>query len=138
MSTARVLAVIAAGGGLGSAARYGTGVAWPATPAGFDWPTFMANGVGCALIGVLMVLVTEVRAGHPLLRPFLGTGVLGGFTTFSTYAVGVATLLQAGRPVVAAGYLLGTAVSALAATWLGMTATRLALSPILEYAGQEA
>lgn len=129
---------VAAGGGLGSVGRYGIGLAWPASPAGFDWPTFTANAVGCGLIGVLMVLVTEVRAGHPLLRPFLGTGVLGGFTTFSTYAVGVTSLVAVGRPLLAAGYLFGTVAGALAATWLGMAATRLALAPALEYAGQEA
>jgi CrcB protein len=138
VSTTRVLAAVAVGGALGSTARYGLGLAWPASPTGFDWPTFTANAVGCGLLGVLMVLVTEVRAGHPLLRPFLGTGVLGGFTTFSTYAVGVTTLLQAGRPALAAGYLVGTVTGALAATWLGIAATRLALAPVLAYAGQEA
>jgi CrcB protein len=138
MSPTRVLAAVAVGGAFGSAARYGVGVAWPASPTGFDWPTFTVNAAGCALIGVLMVLVTEARAGHPLLRPFLGTGVLGGFTTFSTYAVGVITLLDAGRPALAAGYLVGTVTAALAATWLGMAAARLALAPVLEYAGQEA
>ncbi|HEX2419350.1 MAG TPA: CrcB family protein [Micromonosporaceae bacterium] len=138
MSTARVLAAVAAGGALGSAARYGIGLVWPATPGGFDWPTFTANAIGCGLIGVLMVLVTEVQVGHPLLRPFLGTGVLGGFTTFSTYAVGVTSLVGAGQPMVAAGYLVGTVVTAMVATWCGMTATRLVLAPTAEYAGQEA
>lgn len=138
MTPTPVLAAVALGGAFGSAARYGVGVAWPASPTGFDWPTFTVNAVGCGLIGVLMVLVTEARAGHPLLRPFLGTGVLGGFTTFSTYAVGASTLLQAGRPGLAAGYLIGTVAAALAATWLGMAATRLALAPVLRYVGQEA
>lgn len=138
MSPTRVLTAVAVGGAIGSAARYGLGAAWPASPTGFDWPTIVANALGCGLIGVLMVLVTEARVGHPLLRPFLGTGVLGGFTTFSTYAVGVTALLQAGRPALAAGYLVGTVLSALAATWLGMATTRLALAPVLRYAGQEA
>jgi CrcB protein len=137
MSQARVLATVAAGGALGSAARYGISVTWPAAPGGFDWPTFTANAAGCALIGVLMMVVTEVRAGHPL-RPFLGTGVLGGFTTFSTYAVGVTTLVQAGRPTLAVGYLAGTVATALIAVWLGATAARFVLSPALRYAGQQA
>ncbi len=121
MSTPRILLAIAAGGGLGAVVRYGIGLAWPAPAAGFDWATFTINTLGCALIGVLMVLI-EAWAGHPLLRPFLGVGVLGGFTTFSTYAVGVDRL--AGRPVVAAGYLAGTVVAALAATWLGVVTAR--------------
>jgi CrcB protein len=119
VSTRRILLAIAAGGGLGTVARYSLGLAWPSH--GFDWVTFTINTVGCALIGVLMVLI-EAWAGHPLLRPFLGVGVLGGFTTFSTYAVGVDRL--AGRPVVAAGYLAGTVVAALAATWLGVVTAR--------------
>ncbi len=138
MTPTRVLAAVAVGGALGSAARYGVGVTWPASPTGFDWPTFTVNTVGCGLIGVLMVLVTEARVGHPLLRPFLGTGVLGGFTTFSTYAVGVLALLETGQPTLAAGYLIGTVLGALAATWLGMAAARLALAPVLRYVGQEA
>ena len=45
--------------------------------------------MGCAVIGVFMVLITDVWTAHPLVRPFFGTGVLGGFTTFSTYATDV-------------------------------------------------
>ena len=44
----------------------------------------MVNTSGCLLIGVLMVLIVEARQGHRLVRPFLGVGVLGGYTTFST------------------------------------------------------
>ena len=52
---------------------------------------------GLRLIGVLMVLVTDVFMGLPLLRPFVGVGILGGFTTFSTYANEVRGLLRARR-----------------------------------------
>ncbi|WP_261988702.1 fluoride efflux transporter FluC, partial [Streptomyces sp. wa22] len=53
----------------------------------FPWAVFAVNVTGCALIGVLMVLLAERgTVTHPLVRPFLGVGVLGGFTTFSTYA----------------------------------------------------
>ncbi|MQA27605.1 MAG: chromosome condensation protein CrcB [Micromonosporaceae bacterium] len=121
---AQVLAVIAAGGGLGATARHGMTLAWPTAAGGFPWATFAANALGCALIGVLMVLITEVWAGHRLLRPFLGIGVLGGFTTFSTYAVAVRDLAAAGRPALAGAYLAGTVVAALVATWLGAVAAR--------------
>src|SRR5206468_23399 len=57
------------------------------------------NVLGCGLIGVLMVLVGELWTGRRLLRPFLGTGVLGGFTTFSTYAVDLQHLFTTDRAV---------------------------------------
>src|SRR5262249_44281722 len=94
---APVVAVVAVGGALGACARYALTLAWP-TPAGtFPWATFWTNVVGCAVIGVFMVLITEVWAAHRLVRPFFGTGVLGGFTTFSTYAVDTRRLVDAGR-----------------------------------------
>ncbi|MCT7357253.1 fluoride efflux transporter CrcB, partial [Streptomyces sp. 15-116A] len=115
------------GGGAGAAARYAAGLHWPTPPSGFPWTTFWVNIIGCALIGVLMVLVTEARRAHPLVRPFLGTGVLGGFTTFSTYAVDVAQLLDRGRPGTALAYLAATPLTALAAVWLATRVTRCVL-----------
>lgn len=119
-----VLAVIAAGGVLGAEARYGVARLLPHTPADFPWATLVVNALGCLSIGVLMVVVTEVTRPHRLARPFLGVGVLGGFTTFSTYTVDVQRLLLAARPGIALGYLLGTLAAALVAVWLGATATR--------------
>jgi CrcB protein len=119
-----VVAAVAAGGGLGSAARYAAALRWPAPPDGVPWATFGVNVSGCALIGVLLVLLTEVRAGHPLLRPFLGTGVLGGYTTFSAYGLDVRALAEAGRAGAAAAYAAGTLAGALAAVWLAAGATR--------------
>ncbi|HEV7652777.1 MAG TPA: CrcB family protein [Actinophytocola sp.] len=96
-----VLGVVALGGGLGALARYGLTVLLPTPPGGFPWATFLVNVLGCLLIGVLMVPVTEVHAAHRLVRPFLGVGVLGGFTTFSTYALEVHSLLRPGSVGVA-------------------------------------
>jgi CrcB protein len=121
---ARVLGVIAAGGVAGSLARYGLARAWPTPAGGVGWATFGTNVAGCLLIGVLMVLVTEVWAAHRLLRPFLGTGLLGGFTTFSAYAEQSRAMLAAGRAAVAFGYLAGTLVAALCAVQLGVVTTR--------------
>ena len=119
-----VLAVVSAGGVLGALARYGIGHAWPTPPGGFPWATFVINVTGCLLIGTLMVLVTDVFAAHHLVRPFLGVGVLGGYTTFSTYAVEIRNLIVAGAPGAAAFYLLATLAAALAAVLAGMTAAR--------------
>jgi CrcB protein len=120
----RVLAAIAAGGALGAAARYGALLAWPAAKDGFPWATFAVNAIGCALIGVLMVLVAELGSAHPLVRPFLGTGVLGGFTTFSTYAVEVSELLTREEAGTALAYAAGTLGTALGAVWGSAALTR--------------
>ncbi|WP_328299595.1 CrcB family protein [Streptomyces sp. NBC_00435] len=123
-----VLAAVAAGGAAGAAARYGVALLWPAAPGSFPWGTFWVNVAGCALIGVLMVLVGEGgRSAHPLVRPFLGVGVLGGFTTFSTYAVDFARLLDAGEAGTALAYAGLTVAAALGAVWAAARLTRRAV-----------
>jgi fluoride exporter len=122
-----VLAAISLGGGVGALARYGIGYAFPAAPRGFPWATFGINVTGCLLIGVLMVLVTDVWGGQRLIRPFVGAGVLGGFTTFSTYVVDIQRLVDNGAAGVALGYLAATVLAALAAVYAGITLTRLAV-----------
>ncbi|MET8990498.1 CrcB family protein [Nonomuraea wenchangensis] len=119
-----VLAAIAAGGALGALARHGLQSALPAPPDGFPWATFWVNVSGCLLIGVLMVVITEVRPAHRLVRPFLGVGVLGGYTTFSTYVADVRRVVEAGAPVVGLAYLAATMAVALAAVAAGMWLTR--------------
>jgi CrcB protein len=121
---ATVLATIAAGGATGAAARYLIGATWP-TPAGaFPASTLAVNLLGCALIGVLMVLITEVWSRQRLIRPFLGTGVLGGFTTFSTYTVDIQQLVAGAHVDTALLYLSLTPIGALLAVWVTATATR--------------
>ncbi|MEU9025961.1 CrcB family protein [Streptomyces sp. NPDC048383] len=120
-----VLAAVAAGGVLGACARYGAALLWPAGPTAFPWTTLGINVLGCALIGVLMAAIAEDgRTAHPLLRPFAGTGVLGGFTTFSAYALDVSRLLDADEAGVALAYAALTVVGALAAVLAGATLTR--------------
>ncbi|MBD0709814.1 MULTISPECIES: fluoride efflux transporter CrcB [unclassified Streptomyces] len=117
--------VIAAGGVLGATARYAASLVWPTATDAFPWTTFTVNAAGCALLGVLMVLLTEtMTAPHPLLRPFLGTGFCGGFTTFSTYGLDTQRLLAHGESGRAVLYLGGTLVTALLAVAAGVTATR--------------
>lgn len=129
-----VLAVIAVGGGLGALARYWISLALPTGVGQFPWATFITNALGCLLIGVLMVLITERWTVHRLTRPFFGVGVLGGFTTFSTYAVEARGLLQPGTVGLAFAYLAGTFVSAMVAVVAGVSVTRAVLRarPALE------
>jgi CrcB protein len=119
-----VLAVVAAGGALGAVARYGLELLWPHPAGAFPWVTLLINVTGCAALGAIMELLADLTAPHRLARPFLGTGLLGGFTTFSAYAVETRQLLAAGRPAVAAAYVVGTLVAALAGVWGGMMGVR--------------
>jgi CrcB protein len=119
-----ILGVISAGGVLGACVRHALALAWPHPPGGYPWATFVTNVSGCLLIGVLLVLVSEVWSAHRLLRPFLGVGVLGGYTTFSTYTVEVERLVAVGAARTALLYMGGTALAALAAVYLGITMTR--------------
>ncbi|MDQ4092557.1 MAG: fluoride efflux transporter CrcB [Actinomycetota bacterium] len=121
---APVLAVVALGGALGASARYGVSV-WLPSPAGtFPWSTFTINVSGCLLIGVLMVLISEVWSAHRLLRPLLDPGVLGGYTTFSTYTVDAPVLFDGGHTGFGLIYLGVTLVCALVAVWVGALLTR--------------
>ncbi|HEY8472668.1 MAG TPA: CrcB family protein [Natronosporangium sp.] len=117
---------VALGGVLGAAARYGVGLAWPAPPDSFPWATFTVNVTGCALIGVLMG-VLELIDAHPLIRPFAGTGILGGYTTFSSYAIDIERLVAAGAPRTGLLYLVATPLAAIAAVWVTAVLTRAAV-----------
>ena len=119
-----VLSVISLGGGLGSSARYGVSMLLPAEPGEFPWATLLVNVLGCSLMGIAMVLITEVWSTHRLLRPCRGVGVLGGFTTFSTYAGEVHQQLMSGNAAVAFGYLVGTVLGALLAVLAGVRCAR--------------
>lgn len=120
-----VVGAVALGGAIGAVVRWAISSAWPTAPGTFPWSIFVVNVVGCLAIGILLVLLTEV-AGRPhrLARPFFGTGVLGGFTTFSTYAVDAERLLAAGQVPVALAYLFGTLAAALLAAQAGVSLTR--------------
>ncbi|MEU6764995.1 fluoride efflux transporter CrcB [Streptomyces sp. NPDC046853] len=123
-----MLAAIAAGGALGACARYGATLIWPTAPTAFPWTTFWINVTGCAAMGILMVLITERLTVHPLTRPFLGTGVLGGYTTFSTATLDTRHLLDHGRPAAGLLYAAATLLAAVAAVWAAAAATRLAVT----------
>ncbi len=89
----KAMLLVALGGAVGSVARYalarGVAARWP--EATLPWATSAVNVVGCLALGVLVARVPEGRAE---LRVLLGTGVLGGFTTMSTFGVETATLLR--------------------------------------------
>ena len=119
-----VLPVIALGGLLGAAARHALELLWAAAPGGWPWATLVTNASGCLLIGVLMVQVVEVGRAHPLLRPFVGVGLLGGYTTFSTYAVQTRTLWSQDHHGGSVLYLLLTPALAVVSVIVGVVVAR--------------
>ena len=112
------LLAVAAGGVLGAEARHGLTLALPGHAGRFPWSTLSINLTGSLLIGVLMAWLGRQATPRPLLRLFLGVGILGGYTTYSTFAVDVQQLVQAHRPATALGYLAATVLGCAAAVWL--------------------
>ena len=118
-----VVAVVALGGAAGALLRYALGTAFPDPSAGFPWTVLTINVVGSLVLALLPALAVVRR--RELLPPMLGPGLLGGFTTLSTYAEQGRALLADGRTGLATTYLLGTLVACLAAVALGTHLTRL-------------
>lgn len=122
-----VVAAVAVGGAAGAVARYGAERLWPTGASAFPWTILLVNTVGCFLMGVLMVTLKLRFPGAPrLISPLLGTGVLGGFTSFSHYTDNVRQLFENHQPGYAAGCLVLTVVAALAAVTAGAFATHFA------------
>jgi CrcB protein len=134
-----VTAVVSLGGGLGSIARYGLARAWTTPPGGVPWATLTTNVTGSLALGLLMVYVNEVWPPSRLRRPFLGVGVLGGFTTFSTYTNETRALLADGHLALAAAYALAGLAAGLVAVWAGAAlARRLRRLPVRRRPGRGA
>ncbi len=121
------VAVVALGGALGGLARYAIDQLVPWQPTQIPWATLTVNILGCAAIGVLLVLLTEGPSTRWWLRPLLAVGLLGGFTTFSALAVEVVQLADHGALVRAGGYVLVSLVVGLLAVWLSTSLTRRAV-----------
>ena len=119
-----MLAVIAVGGGLGSLARYGAGQWIEDRPRGFPLATFLVNVSGCLLLGVLMVFVADVWRPGRYARPFVGIGLLGGFTTYSTMMLDVRGLGAGAEWATAALYLVASVLLGLVGVWVAMMGTR--------------
>jgi CrcB protein len=118
-----LLLACSAGGVLGAWARCAIGRALPHPAGGFPWSTVLINVSGCLLIGALMVVLLELTTPHRLARPFLGVGLLGGYTTYSTFAVDAERLLLAHRAGLALGYVAATVVGGALAVWLSTSVT---------------
>ncbi len=116
---------IAVGGAIGSVARYGMTVyADDLFGREFPYGIFLTNILGSVVIGVCFVLIVERALVSELWRSILMVGFLGGFTTFSTFSIQSLELLQSGRLLDAAGYILGSVVLSILGCWIGIMGTR--------------
>jgi CrcB protein len=110
---ASALAAVAVGGVIGSLGRYAVGLLLPHAAGEFPWATLLVNVSGAFAMGLLVAFLVDRPGVHHLARPFLGVGVLGGWTTFSALAVDVVQLgaadeVQVAIAYVAATFLVGT------------------------------
>ncbi|GAA1893338.1 fluoride efflux transporter FluC [Lapillicoccus jejuensis] len=120
-----VAGVVALGGVVGSLGRWGVALGLPTAHHGLPWATLLVNVSGSLALGLLLGLLGRLPRAHPLWRPALGTGVLGGWTTFSTLTSETRDLLGH-APGVALAYVALSLLLGLAAALAGLRlATRL-------------
>lgn len=115
------LLYVSAGGALGAVLRYGVGkgaVAWLGL--GFPYGTLMVNIFGSLLMGLFIGLVAKYQATHQALHLFVAIGLLGGFTTFSSFSLDVVSLAQRGEMTGAALYAAGSMVLSVLALCAGL------------------
>jgi CrcB protein len=119
-----VLAAVAAGGFLGALGRYELCLAWPTAAGRFPWTTFTINVSGAFLLGLVLTTLLERVGAAKYVRPFFCVGVLGAWTTMSTFAVEGDLLLRDGHVATAVLYALATLVVGTGATWIGLALAR--------------
>ncbi len=121
----QILAAVMAGGALGAGARYLLSAQitrWLGSA--FPWGTLAVNILGCAVMGLLIGLFARVWNVGEIGRALLTTGVLGGFTTFSAFALETTLLADRGQLWQAGAYVLASVVACLAGLQLCLWATR--------------
>ncbi len=128
----KLLLLASAGGAIGAGARYLVSVGvgrWlgPAAVA-FPWATMLVNVVGCFLMGVLIEALALRFSGSQEVRVFLATGVLGGFTTFSAFALDVSVLMGRKQELAAGLYVAASVALSILALYAGLWLARQVLS----------
>jgi len=113
------------GGAIGAMARYGVGIAaLRALGPNFPWGTFSVNVIGCFAMGLFIAWLTAREPHSAAMRSFVGTGMLGGFTTFSAFALEAVTLWRDRSLTVAGLYVLASVVLSIVALGAGLAAGR--------------
>ena len=120
----RELAAVFAGGGLGALARALLGDALPHDPGSWPWATFAVNIAGALLLGWAVTRLQERLPLSAYRRPFLGTGICGGLTTFSTFQLELLQMLDAGHAALAVGYAAASVAAGAVAVALATNLVR--------------
>jgi len=110
---------VALGGAIGSVLRYGASRAFARSAGSFPWETLLVNVVGCVLLGLFLGLTQSRLQVSSQVHALLSVGLLGGFTTFSTFSHQTVALWQAERFALAGGNILLNVAVGLIAAWLG-------------------
>jgi fluoride exporter len=121
---APVVLAVAAGGALGAPLRYEIAAHANVAADSFPWPTFWINISGSFLLGLLLTFVLERWPPTRFIRPFLAIGLLGAYTTFSTYSVETDLLLRDGHVAIGLSYAIVSLVAGGGAVYLGIVAGR--------------
>lgn len=117
----RTVLLVGLGGGLGSIFRYGLALfVNKHFYSFFPLATFLANIIGCFLIGFLLGLFERHQWTEPDIKIFFVVGFCGGFTTFSTFAIENVTLVQSNQTLIAFAYIAFSVLTGLLATWMGL------------------
>jgi fluoride exporter len=122
-----IVIALAIGGALGAVARYAVSLAIPTQDGQFPWSTFIINVSASFVLGFVLILLVEQFPRGRLARPVIGTGVIGGYSTFSTFVLDAVELMRAGYVGIAVIYLLASVAIGLLAVSIGMTSARLAI-----------
>lgn len=113
------------GSGIGGVLRYSFGLlSLHFLGPNFPYGTLAVNAIGSALMGVVVGVFAAFNAGGQDARLFLTTGIIGGFTTFSTFSLDAVTLWERGQVIAAVGYVLASVTVSVAALVLALLVTR--------------
>lgn len=124
-----MLGAIAVGGALGASARYGVAQLVPFGADRFPWATFVTNLSGSFALGLVLGLVLERFPPSRYLRPFVATGFLGAYTTYSTFAVETVLLVRDGHAGLAVAYAGASVVGGFVVAWAGLWTARIVPAP---------
>jgi len=122
-----MITAIGIGGVVGALSRYALEETFPPAAGHIPWVVFVINVSGSALLGLLLVILVEQFSHGRLARLVIGTGIIGAYTTFSTFMVGAVDLARAGHVAAAALYTVLSVVCGLAAVTGGIAVGRLAM-----------
>lgn len=115
---------VAIGGALGASARYAIAISFSSYGGKFPYATFIANAVGCFIMGLAFVLIAERALLSETWRYLLMIGCLGALTTYSAFSIEAIALIEKGDIKIALYYTLATLITCLLSTFIGLSLAR--------------